>query len=159
MAAAALRAGYPALGENYAQELRDKAPQVAGAEWHFIGRLQSNKVRLISTVVAVWQSLDRASVIDAVAKRCPGASVMVQVDLAGLERGAETQRLRVGAHPGQRGFCRFAHHIAQLTGQAQADALAAGQRAGLDEEDVAAVTGVGEPHDHARLGGALRRLG
>lgn len=85
VAAAALQAGYPALGENYAQELRDKAPQVAGAEWHFIGRLQSNKVRLISTVVSVWQSLDRASVIDAVAKRCPGTSVMVQVDLAGIE--------------------------------------------------------------------------
>ncbi len=98
VAAAAIEAGFEALGENYAQELRDKVPLVSGAEWHFIGRLQSNKVRLIAESVSVWQSLDRDSAIDAVAKRAPGAKVMIQVDLAGLEgRGgcgrAEVPRL------------------------------------------------------------------
>lgn len=97
VAAAALRAGYPALGENYAQELRGKAPLVGAAQWHFIGRLQSNKVRLISEVVSVWQSLDRASVIDAVAKRCPGAAAMVQVDLAGIEGRGGCARSEVPA--------------------------------------------------------------
>jgi pyridoxal phosphate enzyme (YggS family) len=85
VAQAALQAGYDALGENYAQELRDKAPLVGPAEWHFIGRLQSNKVRLIADTVSVWQSLDRDSVVDAVARRVPGARVMLQVDLAGIE--------------------------------------------------------------------------
>ena len=91
IAAAALLAGYRTLGENYAQELRQKAAILAAcdwlpaAEWHFVGRLQSNKVRLMADAVSVWQSLDRPSVIDAVAKRCEGARVMVQVDLAGME--------------------------------------------------------------------------
>ena len=33
----------------------------------------------------MWQSLDRASVIDEVARRCPGGAAMLQVDLAGIE--------------------------------------------------------------------------
>ena len=86
---AALGAGLVELGENYAQELQDKAEAVdalAGLpdpRWHFIGRLQSNKVRLVADRVACWQSLDRASVVDEVAKRAPGARVLVQVNAAG----------------------------------------------------------------------------
>lgn len=85
---AALRSGLVELGENYAQELQEKAEVVAGTaqlpepSWHFIGRLQSNKVRLVADHVACWQSLDRASVIDEVAKRAPGARVLVQVNAA-----------------------------------------------------------------------------
>src|SRR5205814_7363964 len=43
---AALRAGITDIGESYAQELVGKAPDVTrdGARWHFIGRLQTNKV-------------------------------------------------------------------------------------------------------------------
>lgn len=89
---AALRAGLVDLGENYAQELRDKAEvvaeAVAGADgpdprWHFIGRLQSNKVRMVADRVACWQSLDRSSVVDEVAKRVPGGRALIQVDAAG----------------------------------------------------------------------------
>jgi pyridoxal phosphate enzyme (YggS family) len=85
---AALRAGLVELGENYAQELQDKAEVVAATDglrvprWHFIGRLQSNKVRLVSDQVGCWQSLDRGSVVDEVAKRAPGAQVLVQVNAA-----------------------------------------------------------------------------
>ncbi|MGI9579504.1 MAG: alanine racemase, partial [Microthrixaceae bacterium] len=97
VAAAALQAGYPELGENYAQELRDKAPRLPDARWHFIGRLQTNKVRLISSAVSVWESLDRGSAIEAVAKRSPGAQAMVQVDLAGLEGRGGCDRRAVPA--------------------------------------------------------------
>lgn len=85
---AALGAGLVDLGENYAQELRDKAgvpagrPHLPTPRWHFIGRLQSNKVRLVADAVDVWQSLDRPSVIDEVARRRPGAAVFVQVNAA-----------------------------------------------------------------------------
>lgn len=93
VALAARRAGFTDLGENYAQELRAKAAAVADrtveggsdVRWHFVGRLQANKVRTIAGVVSLWESLDRPSVIDEVAKRSPGAEVMVQVDLAGQE--------------------------------------------------------------------------
>ena len=85
---AALGAGLVELGENYAQELQEKAAAVASGgglpapRWHFIGRLQSNKVRTVAEHVACWQSLDRASVVDEVAKRAPGAQVLVQVNAA-----------------------------------------------------------------------------
>lgn len=84
---AALAAGLTALGENYAQELSDKAPQVVGdPEWHFIGRLQSNKVKLVADLVSVWQSVDRASLVSEIAKRAPGARILVQVNATGEEQ-------------------------------------------------------------------------
>lgn len=84
---AALAAGLSALGENYAQELVEKAPDVVGdPEWHFIGRLQSNKVKLVADLVAVWQSVDRASLVREIAKRAPGARILVQVNATGEEQ-------------------------------------------------------------------------
>ncbi len=89
VALAAREAGFANLGENYAQELVAKSKRFSelGLEepiWHFVGRLQSNKVRQLAGLVGVWQSLDRSSVIQEVAKRASGARVLIQVDLAGL---------------------------------------------------------------------------
>jgi PLP dependent protein len=82
---AAVAGGCDAIGENYAQELLDKREVIERLrpEVHFIGRLQRNKVRQLVGLVDVWCSLDRASVIDEVAKRAPGAHVLVQVDTSG----------------------------------------------------------------------------
>jgi PLP dependent protein len=82
---AAVAGGCDAIGENYAQELLDKREAIERLrpEVHFIGRLQRNKVRQLVGLVDVWCSLDRASVIDEVAKRAPGARVLVQVDTSG----------------------------------------------------------------------------
>lgn len=82
---AAVAAGCDAIGENYAQELLDKRATIERLrpEVQFIGRLQSNKVRQLVGLVDVWCSLDRASVIDEVAKRSPGARILVQVDTTG----------------------------------------------------------------------------
>jgi len=80
---AAIAAGVVDLGENRAQELAAKAPEVDGARWHFIGRLQTNKVRSIARHVALWESLDRDDAIDAVAARAPGVEVLVQVNISG----------------------------------------------------------------------------
>ncbi|XP_019251662.1 PREDICTED: proline synthase co-transcribed bacterial homolog protein [Nicotiana attenuata] len=45
-------AGHRSFGENYVQELVDKAPQLPDdIEWHFIGNLQSNKVKPLLTGV------------------------------------------------------------------------------------------------------------
>lgn len=80
----ALDLGLTSVGESYAQELADKATQVgAGPEWHFIGRLQSNKVRSVADIVSCWQSVDRRSLVDEIAKRAPGARVLVQVNASG----------------------------------------------------------------------------
>lgn len=81
----AVAAGCRAVGENYAQEVVGKREVIerCNATVHFIGRLQANKVRHLVGLVDVWASLDRASVIDEVAKRAPGSRVLVQVDTTG----------------------------------------------------------------------------
>jgi len=82
---AAAEAGCTAIGENYAQELVGKAEAVAatGVAVHFIGQLQSNKVRLVAGLVAVWESVDRPGIVRELAKRAPGATVLIQVDATG----------------------------------------------------------------------------
>jgi len=47
MLRAAQAAGQAIFGENYAQDLREKADALAGVEWHFIGALQTNKAKLV----------------------------------------------------------------------------------------------------------------
>lgn len=85
-AIAARRIGLECLGENYAQELGAKAPVVAesagAVDWHFIGRLQTNKVRTICDHVHTWQSVDRLKVGREIAKRAPGSRVFVQANLS-----------------------------------------------------------------------------
>jgi PLP dependent protein len=83
--AAAASAGCRMIGENYAQELLDKRAAAAdgGLAIHFIGRLQSNKVRLVADAVAVWETVDRPALVDEIARRAPGATVLIQVNATG----------------------------------------------------------------------------
>ena len=78
----AIAAGIVDLGENRAQELLAKAEEVDGARWHFIGRLQTNKIRGLAPHVALWESIDRPEVVDELARRSPGAEVLVQVNIS-----------------------------------------------------------------------------
>ena len=87
---AALAAGLVDLGENYGQELVAKAEALLAADaraggrpprWHFIGRLQRNKVRQVAPFVASWDSVDRLSLATEIARRDPAATVLVQVNL------------------------------------------------------------------------------
>jgi len=73
------------VGENYAQETIAKFADVGklSARLHFIGRLQSNKVRQLAPIVDVWESVDRASLLDEIAKRRPAATVLLQVNATG----------------------------------------------------------------------------
>lgn len=81
---AANRAGCQAIGENYAQELLEKKDAIPpGMEVHFIGHLQTNKVRSLVGVVDIWQTVDRISLVDEIAKRSPGAQVLLQVNTTG----------------------------------------------------------------------------
>ena len=57
-----LTLGLDSLGENRAQELLSKYKELPpGVEWHFIGRLQTNKVKKIIDKVSLIHSLDRWS--------------------------------------------------------------------------------------------------
>lgn len=84
---AAALAGFGDVGESFAAELAAKAPQVhEPVRWHFVGQLQTNKVRVVAPHVDVYQSVDRPSLVAELAKRAPAATVLVQVNLAGDER-------------------------------------------------------------------------
>jgi pyridoxal phosphate enzyme (YggS family) len=78
---AASAAGCEGVGENYAQELLEKVRDgIPPIDVHFIGALQSNKVRSLAGHIALWQSVDRESVVDELGRRAPGASILIQVD-------------------------------------------------------------------------------
>lgn len=82
---AAVGAGLTAIGENYAQELLAKTAAGAGGvatRWHFIGALQRNKVAALAPHVVLWQTVDRPSVAEAIARHAPGAAALVQVRLS-----------------------------------------------------------------------------
>ncbi len=82
---AALDGGLTDLGENRAQELLSKAPTLGEREspptWHFVGRLQRNKVASLAPWIALWHSIDSEKLGAAVARRVPGARVLVEVNL------------------------------------------------------------------------------
>jgi PLP dependent protein len=82
---AAVAAGVPDIGENYAQELAARAAEVAGARWHFIGRLQRNKARLLVAAGALVHSLDSLASARALGGRASDAGTvaraLVQVEL------------------------------------------------------------------------------
>jgi hypothetical protein len=81
---AAVAAGCDGIGENRAQEVVSKLRVVDPLpEIHFIGRLQANKVRSLAPLVAVYESVDRTSVAEEIARRVPGATVLVQVNATG----------------------------------------------------------------------------
>ena len=68
----AYEAGQRDFGENYAQELVQKADELADLvdlRWHFIGHLQSNKARVVARVAHVIQTVDSPSLAAELAKR------------------------------------------------------------------------------------------
>ena len=79
---AAVAAGFRSIGENYAQELAAKRDVIErlGPRVHFIGHLQTNKVRLDRVARRPLGDVDRASIVTEVARRCPGARVLIQVN-------------------------------------------------------------------------------
>lgn len=101
----ALDAGLTDIGENYADELVGKAarldsgrqapgsapgadtggsPIAAAPVWHYLGAVQRNKVARLASLVAWWQGVRRLEEGHAIARRHPGSTVLVQLDVTGL---------------------------------------------------------------------------
>ena len=78
--------GHLVLGENRVQEWRDKAEKLEGVEWHFVGNLQTNKVKYC-TPFSVIHSLNSTRLADAMqtqgGRREHVYRVMVEVNVAG----------------------------------------------------------------------------
>lgn len=88
---AAIAAGAREFGENYAQELAGKLAELAGEpadppiRWHFIGRLQRNKAKLVAGRVALVHAVDSAELAEELARRAGGQvqPILLAVNLAG----------------------------------------------------------------------------
>jgi len=78
----AIDAGLKTLGENRVQEALKKMDAVTGAEWHLVGHLQTNKVRLAAGRFALIQSVDSRRVAEALAAIDAAQPVLVEVNIA-----------------------------------------------------------------------------
>ena len=87
VARAALDAGLTRLGENRVQEAEPKVAAVPEAEWHFVGRLQSNKARRAVRAFAAIHSIDSLDLLDRVAEvareEAAAPQLLLQVNLVG----------------------------------------------------------------------------
>ena len=127
----AYEAGQRDFGENYVQEWRAKAEalsDLADLRWHFIGSLQTNKVKYLAGRVALVHTVDRAELGREIAKRWEragaAARVLVEVNLGG-------EASKGGCAPGE------------------VDALV-GLLRGLPALDVAGLTCIPPPEDDPR---------
>ncbi|WP_309710274.1 YggS family pyridoxal phosphate-dependent enzyme [Pseudolysinimonas sp.] len=102
------------VGENRHQEAAAKAAEVTDLDiaWHFVGQLQSNKARAVRRYASAVHSVDRGSLVDALAARDPGDGLLdcfVELNLTddasrGGVQPAEADRLaeHIAATPGLR---------------------------------------------------------
>jgi pyridoxal phosphate enzyme (YggS family) len=140
--AAALAAGIVDIGESYAQELHAAVaglddllpPHVPRPRWHFVGRIQRNKIGALAPIVDLWHSVDRVEAGTAIARAAPGAAVLAQVNTSGEP---------------QKGGCA----------PRAAPALVAALRdAGLDVRGLMTIGPLGEPDAARRAFRSLREL-
>ncbi len=77
-------AGIETLGENRAQALEEKAQNWPGFRWHFIGQLQSRKVKLILPYAQLIHSVASDSALEQLGRHgTPETEILVQVNVAG----------------------------------------------------------------------------
>ncbi|HUJ60565.1 MAG TPA: YggS family pyridoxal phosphate-dependent enzyme [Kofleriaceae bacterium] len=81
----AAAAGARDFGENYAQELVQKRGEVPEVRWHYIGRLQRNKAKLVAGQVVLVHAVDSVELAAELGKRAGGAiqPVLLAINLAG----------------------------------------------------------------------------
>jgi PLP dependent protein len=91
-----VQAGVTLVGENRAQDLLEKVARAPGRlRWHFIGALQSRKVKLIVEHVELIHSVASDSALRELERHAPeGCQILVEVNLAG-EQG------KAGIRPGE----------------------------------------------------------
>lgn len=88
----------PAFGENYVQEAKAKQAALSDLrlEWHLIGHLQSNKAADAASIFDWVQTIDRPSLVEALARHRaadrPPLDVLVQVNI-------DDESSKHGCHP------------------------------------------------------------
>ena len=94
------RHGLKQFGENYADEAKEKIQQrpALKSEWHFIGRIQSNKTKSIAQHFAWIHTVDRIKVAKRLASHCPENKILqillqVNVDSDENKGGIEADKI------------------------------------------------------------------
>ena len=89
----AFDAGVADLGENYPQELRDKAPGLPEVTWHFLGPMQTGTVRYVADHADWIHTLAPGPALMKAGKRAAGAGRpiqgLIQIDFAGRGHGVD----------------------------------------------------------------------
>ena len=107
-------AGVEVFGENRAQELKEKFAVLGDrVRWHFVGPLQSNKVRAVVGVAELVHSVDRYGLAEAIARRARALGVVQDVL---IEVNAGGEATKHGVEPA--GAARLAEEVAALDGVA-----------------------------------------
>lgn len=78
----AYQCGQRLFGESYAQELRQKGPELAdcpGLEFHFIGHVQSNKVRWVAQHAACVHSVHNEKLLSLLSAEATGLNKVIDV--------------------------------------------------------------------------------
>ncbi len=97
----AFAAGQRDFGENYVQELTEKAESLAdlvGVRWHMVGHLQRNKVAAAIRVANVVHTVDSARLAEAIGNRAASPlDVLVEVNVAGEAQKSGCAPAEVGS--------------------------------------------------------------
>lgn len=87
----AIDCGLKAVGENRVQEFREKAPFLHGAEIHFIGHLQTNKVKYLIGNVSLIHSVDSLPLAEEISEQSEKKGLVTDV-LAEINIGKESTK-------------------------------------------------------------------
>lgn len=76
----AITAGITDIGDNHVQEFRDKYDEILGnPRRHFIGHLQTNKIKYLLGKVDLYQSVDRLNLAEELSKKSAAANVVSDI--------------------------------------------------------------------------------
>lgn len=93
----AYNAGQRLMGESRVQELLEKVPQMpADVQWHFIGHLQTNKIKALLPHVALIESIDSVKLLEHVDKEAEKLGITVRVL---MEVGVTDEENKTGFAP------------------------------------------------------------
>ncbi|MEX1202553.1 MAG: YggS family pyridoxal phosphate-dependent enzyme [Ferruginibacter sp.] len=128
--------GHRDFGENYVQELMDKAAQLPqDIRWHFIGHLQSNKVKYIASFVHLIHGIDSEKLLTEVNKQAAKhnkiIACLLQVHIAqeetkfgfdAAELKAITEKIKENTYPnvlveGLMGMASFSDDVEKVAGE------------------------------------------
>lgn len=88
----ACQTGQRDFGENYPQELREKAEElrdIAGIRWHAIGPLQKNKAKYVAKVAFAFHALDRIDVAQELSRRRVGDALRCYLEVNIASEGSK----------------------------------------------------------------------